>query len=70
MRTLALAKSHYPDIDPAKLAKGFPEFNLDGSKFDDKSFAQIDKMTRYPATTIAEGLRLDIFQPGFDKKAR
>ena len=38
MRVLALAKAYYPEIEASKLTGGFPEFNLDGSKFDKKVF--------------------------------
>ena len=43
MRVLALAKAYYPNIDANKLMGGFPEYNLDGSKFDGTSFQKIDR---------------------------
>ena len=43
---LALAKAYYPNIDASKLMGGFPEYNLDGSKFDSTSFQKIDRETR------------------------
>ena len=43
MRVLALAKAYYPDMDVTKLTGGFPEFNLDKSKFDSASFQKIDR---------------------------
>ena len=45
---------------------GFPEYNLDGSKFDGTSFQKIDRETRHAATTICSTIRLDSFQPAFD----
>ena len=45
---------------------GFPEYNLDGSKFDGASFQKIDRETRHAATTICSTIRLDSFQPAFD----
>ena len=70
MRVLALAKAYYPDIEANKLMGGFPEFNLDGSKFDEKSFQRIDRETRHAATTICNTIRLDSFQPAFDSNGR
>ena len=57
MRVLALAKAYYPDIEANKLMGGFPEYNLDGSKFDGKSFQKIDHETRHAATTICSTIR-------------
>ena len=45
---------------------GFPEYNLDGSKFDGPSFQKIDRETRHAASTICSTIRLDSFQPAFD----
>ena len=58
---LALAKTYYPEIEASKLTGGFPEFNLDGSKFDEKSFQNIDRETRHVATSICNTIRLDSF---------
>lgn len=63
-------KAHYPDIDPTKLAGGFPQFKLDNSEFGGKDLTAITKETRYAATVIVEGLSLDKFQYGYDKKSR
>ena len=68
MRVLALAKAYYPDIDVTKLMGGFPEFNLDKSKFDSISFQKIDRETRHAASVISSTIRLDSFQPSFDAK--
>jgi len=70
MRVMALAKAHYPDIDPEKLAGGFPQFNLDNTEFSAKDLTAISKETRYAATVIAEELNLERFQQGYDKKGR
>ena len=70
MRVLALAKAYYPDIEANKLMGGFLEYNLDGSKFDGKSFQSIDRETRHAATTICSTIRLDSYQPAFDAKGR
>ena len=70
MRVLALAKAYYPNIEASKLMGGFPEYNLDGSKFDSKSFQQIDRETRHAATTICSTIRLDSFQPAYDSNGR
>ena len=43
MRTLALVKAYHPNVDPAPLVKGFPQFNVDGSQFDKKSYAHAVK---------------------------
>ena len=58
MRVMALAKAHYPDIDPAKLVGGFPQFNLDNTEFGGKDLDAISKETRYAATLIAQSLNL------------
>ena len=70
MRVLALAKAYSPDIDVTKLMGGFPEFNLDKSKFDSVSFQKIDRETRHAASVISSTIRLDSFQPAFDAKSR
>ena len=70
MRVLALAKAFYPEIEATKLTGGFPEFNLDGSKFDEKSFQKIDRETCHVATSICNTIRLDSFQPAFDSNGR
>ena len=70
IRVLALAKANYPDLDPARLSSGFPEFNTDGSKFSDKDYARVMKETRHVATTIADGLDLKNFQPAYDSNGK
>ena len=54
--------------DLTKLMGGFPEFNLDKSKFDSASFQKIDRETRHAASVINSTIRLDSFQPAFDVK--
>ena len=49
---------------------GFPEYSLDGSKFDSKSFQQIDRETRHAATAICSTIRLDSFQPAYDANGK
>ena len=49
MCVLALAKAYYLDIEANKLMGGFSEYNLDGSKFDSKSFQKIDRETHHAA---------------------
>ena len=68
MRVLALAKAYYPDIDVSKLMGGFPEFNLDKSKFDRSSFQKIDRETRHATSVICSTIRLESFQPAFNVK--
>lgn len=70
MRVMSLAKAHYPDLHPAKLAGGFPQFKLDNTEFGGKDLAVVSKETRYAASVIVEGLFLDKFQHGYDKKSR
>ena len=70
MRVLALAKAYYPNIDASKLMGGFPEYNLDGSKFGPESFQQIDRETRHAATSICSTIRLDSFQPAYDANGK
>ena len=70
LRVLALAKACYPDIDPAKLAGGFPRFNADGTEFSDKDFARVVRETRVIATSIADELDLKKFQPSYDQDGK
>ena len=67
---MALAKACYPDLDPAKLSSGFPEFNVDGSKFSDKDFARVSNETRHFATSIADKLDLSSFQCSYDSRGK
>ena len=66
MRMLALAKSYYPNLDPAPLMKGFPEFNADGTPFNKKSYGRVIKQTRRAATKVANSLDLSSFKNGYD----
>ena len=56
MRGLALDKAYHPNIDPAPLMKGFPEFNTDGTPFDKRCYSRVMKQTRHAATEIAKTL--------------
>ena len=49
---------------------GFPEYNLDGSKFGPESFLQIDRETHHAATSICSTIRLDSFQPAYDANGK
>ena len=66
MRGLALAKAYHPNLDPALLMKGFPQFNADGSPFDKKCYAKVVKQTRHAATEIAKSLKLASIQNAYD----
>ena len=66
MRGLALAKAYHPNLDPALLMKGFPQFNSDGSPFDKKCYSRVVKQTRHAATEIAKSLKLASFQNAYD----
>ena len=66
MSGLALAKAYHPSFDPAPLVKGFPQYNSDGSQFDKKSYARTVKQTRYVATQIANSLKLNTLQYGYN----
>lgn len=67
MSALALAKAYHPEMDPALLAGGFPEFNADNTPFTKADFQRVIKETRRAGTTIAHGLNLSGFQVGYDK---
>ena len=67
MRSLALAKAYYPNLDPAPLASGFPEYNFDGTPFDRKAYGRVMKQTRYVATQIANTLKLNTVQYGYNE---
>ena len=67
MRSLALAKAYYPQLDPAPLASGFPEYNADGTPFDRKTYSRVMKQTRFVATQIANNLKLNTIQYGYNE---
>ena len=67
MRGLALAKAYHPNLNPAQLMKGFPQFNADGTPFDKKCYSKVVKQTRYAATEIAKTLKLTSFQNAYDE---
>ena len=67
MRSLALAKAYYPNLEPGPLASGFPQFNADGTPFDRKSYSRAVKQTRHVATQIANGLKLNSIQYGYNE---
>ena len=66
MRGLALAKAYHPNLNPAQLMKGFPQFNADGTPFDKKCYSKVVKQTRHAATEIAKTLKLTSFQNAYD----
>ena len=66
IRTLALAKAYYPNLDPAKLTKGFPEFQPDGTETS-KIYGKLVKSVRRPACQITNGLALNEFQAAYDE---
>ena len=68
MRGLALAKAYHPNLDPALLMKGFPQFNTDGTSFDKKCYSKVVKQTRHAGTEIAKSLKLTSFQNAYDEK--
>ena len=68
MRGLALAKVYHPNIDPAPLMKGFPEFNTNGTPFDKRCFYRVTKQTHHVATEIARSLKLASIQNGYNAK--
>lgn len=70
MSALALAKAYHPEMDPALLAGGFPEFNADSTPFTKADFHRVIKETRPAATVIAHGLNLSGFQAGYDENNR
>ena len=67
MRSLALAKAYYPNLEPGPLASGFPQFNADGTAFDRKAYSRAVKQTRHVATQIANGLKLNSIQYGYSE---
>ena len=68
MRCLALAKAYHPTLDPSLLAGGFPEFNVDGTKFGKRCYSRVCKQTRYAATQLANAMKLSSFQHGYDEQ--
>ena len=66
MQALALAKSYYPNLDPAPLMKWFPQFNFDGTPFSKKNYSRVLKQTRHAATKIANSLELSNFKNRYD----
>lgn len=70
MSALALTKAYHPEMNPALLVGGFPEFNSDNSPFTEVDFRRVIKETRPAGTTIAHGLDLSGFQATYDEKNR
>ena len=66
MRGLALAKAYHPNLNPAQLMRGFPQFNANGTPFDKKCYSKVVKQTRHAATEIAKTLKLTSFQNAYD----
>lgn len=46
MRAMTLAKAYHPELDPALLAGGYPEFKANNSRFSSKDFHAIFRETR------------------------
>lgn len=67
MSALALAKAYHPELDPALLADGFPELNVDDTKFTKEDFLRYVKVTRPAATKIVDDLDLTKFEVGFNE---
>ena len=54
MRVMALAKAYFPELKPDLLARGFPQYNADGTQYSSKDIGRIDRETRLPACMIAK----------------
>lgn len=52
MRALALAKAYHPEMNPALLAGGFPQFNVDNTPFGKPDYARVVKETRQYPTSL------------------
>ena len=50
LMVLARAKAYVPELDPAQIVAGYPEFNVDDSPFTKKDFQRCIKETRVAAT--------------------
>ena len=57
----------HPNVDPAPLVKGFPQFNIDDSLFDKKSYARAVKQTQYVASEIPNKLKLPLLQHSYNE---
>ena len=63
---LSRAKAWVPELDPAKVANGYPSLKEDGTPFDQQDFATCVREIRPHATMIAEETNLSKYQPAYD----
>ena len=67
IQALTLCKVYHPNVDPSRLTLGFPELKVDGSKYQPSDYYRVAKDVRHHATKIADELKLDSFEPGYDQ---
>ena len=68
IQALTLCKTYYPSIEPDRLAEGFPELKADGTKYHKDEYVQAAREVRLHATKIADEMKLDSFEPGYDQR--
>lgn len=66
MCAMTLSKVYHPEMDPALLAGGYPQFKTDNTCFTSKDFQTVFKQTRQYASAIARGIDLKSFQIEYD----
>lgn len=70
LTALARAKAYFPELVPAQIVSGFPEFNVDGTPFEQKDFLHCIKENRVAATQLAEEAELKKFQATYTEAGK
>jgi hypothetical protein len=67
LTALARAKAYAPELDPAQIVGGYPEFNTDDTPFTKKDFLRCVKETQVATTALTEEIDLTKYQAGYSE---
>lgn len=70
IQALTLCKVYHPNVDPSRLTLGFTDLNVNGSKYQPIDYYRVAKDMWHHTTKIADDLKLDSFEPGYDEKKK
>ena len=64
--SLSQALAYGEELDPAELAKGFPEFKDDGSEFSQEDYTACVKADQVLSTQLISEMKLKNYQAAYD----
>ena len=66
LTALSRSKAWVPELDPADVAKGYPNLKEDGTPFDQDDFVACVRGVHPHATILGDEPNIDKYQSGFD----